>query len=114
MPKPIEVRKVLKDYEKGEVHIATIGSHSALNILAGARDEGLPTERLFLLVRSSINSTMSFLSSSLISVSRKVFLQLFRVVCVSCMSSKFHLASASFIFHSPRPNSAVIFPNPCL
>ncbi len=37
------VLKVLESYDTDNLHIATIGSHSALNIFRGARDEGFRT-----------------------------------------------------------------------
>ncbi len=37
------VLKVLGEYDRGNLHIATIGSHSALNIFRGAKDEGIRT-----------------------------------------------------------------------
>ena len=39
----IEIDKILKAYDKNKVSIGTIGSHSALNIFKGAKDEGLRT-----------------------------------------------------------------------
>jgi 5-formaminoimidazole-4-carboxamide-1-(beta)-D-ribofuranosyl 5'-monophosphate synthetase len=38
-----EVKRVARDYNKREIRIATIGSHSALNIFMGAREEGFKT-----------------------------------------------------------------------
>ncbi len=37
------ILSVLKEYDLENVHIATLGSHSALNILRGAKDEGFGT-----------------------------------------------------------------------
>lgn len=39
----IEIDKILKAYDKNKISIGTIGSHSALNIFKGAKDEGLRT-----------------------------------------------------------------------
>lgn len=38
-----KILKVLKDYSPDRIQIATLGSHSALNILRGAKDEGFKT-----------------------------------------------------------------------
>lgn len=38
-----KILSVLKDYDKDNVHIGTIGSHSALNIFKGAKEEGFST-----------------------------------------------------------------------
>ncbi len=38
-----KVLKVLEEYDFDKLHIATIGSHSALNIFRGAKDEGFRT-----------------------------------------------------------------------
>ncbi len=39
----IEISKILEAYDKGKITIGTIGSHSALNIFKGAKDEGFNT-----------------------------------------------------------------------
>ena len=36
-----EINEILRRYDLGRLSVATIGSHSALNILRGAKDEGL-------------------------------------------------------------------------
>ncbi len=38
-----EIDDILADYDSEDIRIATLGSHSALNIFKGARDEGLGT-----------------------------------------------------------------------
>ncbi|MFH1327732.1 MAG: formate--phosphoribosylaminoimidazolecarboxamide ligase [Candidatus Bathyarchaeota archaeon] len=38
-----EINKILGKYEKGKITIGTLGSHSALNILKGAKEEGFQT-----------------------------------------------------------------------
>lgn len=38
-----KILRILEDYDTGNIHIGTIGSHSALNILRGAKDEGFRT-----------------------------------------------------------------------
>jgi len=38
-----KVLSVLKNYDTSSIHIGTIGSHSALNIFRGAKDEGFGT-----------------------------------------------------------------------
>ncbi|MDI9610747.1 MAG: formate--phosphoribosylaminoimidazolecarboxamide ligase [Archaeoglobales archaeon] len=38
-----KILRVLKDYDLANISIATLGSHSALNILKGAKDEGFET-----------------------------------------------------------------------
>jgi len=38
-----EIDGILADYDKDDISVATIGSHSALNIFKGAREEGLRT-----------------------------------------------------------------------
>lgn len=37
------ILRVLKSYDRNKIRIATLGSHSALNILRGAKDEGFET-----------------------------------------------------------------------
>jgi len=39
----IEIEEILNNYDKDKIAIGTIGSHSALNIFKGAKDEGLRT-----------------------------------------------------------------------
>lgn len=39
----IEIEEILNNYDKDKISIGTIGSHSALNIFKGAKDEGLRT-----------------------------------------------------------------------
>jgi len=38
-----KILSVLEDYDKDNIHIGTIGSHSALNIFKGAKEEGFST-----------------------------------------------------------------------
>ena len=38
-----EIKEVVRQYEPSEITIATLGSHSALNILKGAKEEGFRT-----------------------------------------------------------------------
>ena len=38
-----KIISLLEDYDKDNIHIGTIGSHSALNILKGAKEEGFST-----------------------------------------------------------------------
>ncbi|WP_456467840.1 formate--phosphoribosylaminoimidazolecarboxamide ligase [Archaeoglobus sp.] len=38
-----KILRILEDYDTQDLHIGTIGSHSALNILRGAKDEGFKT-----------------------------------------------------------------------
>ena len=38
-----KILRILEDYDIQDLHIGTIGSHSALNILRGAKDEGFKT-----------------------------------------------------------------------
>ncbi|RLI76392.1 formate--phosphoribosylaminoimidazolecarboxamide ligase [Archaeoglobales archaeon] len=38
-----KILSTLENYDKDKIHIATLGSHSALNILKGAKDEGFNT-----------------------------------------------------------------------
>ena len=38
-----EIAKILKSYDKNKIAVGTIGSHSALNIFKGAKEEGLRT-----------------------------------------------------------------------
>ncbi|MDH5795048.1 MAG: DUF1246 domain-containing protein, partial [Candidatus Bathyarchaeota archaeon] len=37
------IDKILESYDKSKITIGTIGSHSALNIFKGAKDEGIST-----------------------------------------------------------------------
>ncbi|MHA1410076.1 MAG: DUF1297 domain-containing protein [Candidatus Odinarchaeia archaeon] len=38
-----EIQEITEKYDKNKINIATIGSHSALNIFKGAKDENFPT-----------------------------------------------------------------------
>ena len=38
-----KILKILENYDYDEISIGTLGSHSALNILRGAKDEGFRT-----------------------------------------------------------------------
>jgi len=38
-----QIAKILKDYDKSKIAVCTIGSHSALNIFKGAKEEGFRT-----------------------------------------------------------------------
>jgi len=38
-----EIKSIVKKYDKNKIRIATLGSHSALNILKGAKEEGFKT-----------------------------------------------------------------------
>lgn len=39
----IKIRKIIRQYDKSDITIATLGSHSALEICRGAKDEGFST-----------------------------------------------------------------------
>ena len=38
-----EINTILADYDKKKISVGTIGSHSALNIFKGAKEEGFKT-----------------------------------------------------------------------
>ena len=38
-----EVNQILADYDKNNITVGTLGSHSALNIFKGAKEEGFDT-----------------------------------------------------------------------